>query len=1069
MPHPHASTPQHAPESVHPGPSAPRKRQFLVDVTHTSLHDFKTGIQRVVRGLLFELIQHSPEGFQVEAVYTPAGGQGFLYAREFLERLGLRPKGMDSPIRVRSGDVLLVPENNYDAVLNRPQNLQNLRRAGVKTYSMIYDLIPITLPHAFSPAITLTHARWLARIAEGDGLICISRAVADEVVAWLDLHGPQRKQPLPIGWFHLGADLEGSIPSRGLPDNAAETLATFRAKPTFLMVGTLEPRKGHRQVMEAFDHLWARGLDLNLVFVGREGWRVEKLTHQLRHTHPERDKRLFWIEGGSDEYLAEIYATTTCLLFPSQAEGFGLPLIEAAQHGLPILARDIPVFREVAGDHASYFQGTSPEALADRVEDWLAAWRAKEIPDSRGIPWLTWEGSAQNLMRVILDGDWYTTWEPSPSRQSLEAVPPELVNSWERTIGVDARILWTEDSERASTREYTLAHLDSLAAAKPSWRFLLIADVPPHAPQELSRLLERPNVETCAIGKGRMRGIDLIHAPEAPPGSFPALGKHLLEAAPTTAMVRTLNSPSVARDLRVFMRRGHALLTGSEALRQRLLGMTELKGGDLETVREGFTQPVTTLSGQEAILKAWGLEHPFFLIQGDLSPEHDMDMALAAFKALVATRSAHLVILEGLEDKRFQLFRKQAKAFGTEHLRFAGSLDLCELATLHRSATAFLCPGLSASFPSSALRAMALGCPVIAYTEGALPEVAGVAAIYVPVGSASALTDAMKRLMDQPEQATILRDRGLRRAEAFTWEAVAEQTIRCWTRLWESLSSRGSKTQLSNSGQPLIRWEGALPEGVSEEALAAQGFSFEWIGDSPGVKGVPEAGVHVRHQWPPDLAPPPSGSWVVSLPGGSGILEPSWTEILRERVDEIWVTDPVMGERCLAAGIAPERITSPAAGDGSEAYLSWVSARLIKLAAQKPCRLESSLPTPQARGTALIYRLDWREAEWIEVVLTFVSAFEPTEAVALALEMTWDERVPTMAAAERRVLDLISRVKKVHFPQIILVGPDDCLEKALEGFPIRETIPYGRGSVDGLATFVGLRFAGTRMELTRPK
>jgi hypothetical protein len=152
----------------------------------------------------------------------------------------------------------------------------------------------------------------------------------------------------------------------------------------------------------------------------------------------------------------------------------------------------------------------------------------------------------------------------------------------------------------------------------------------------------------------------------------------------------------------------------------------------------------------------------------------------------------------------------------------------------------------------------------------------------------------------------------------------------------------------------------------------------------------------------------------------------------------------------------------------AEAYLSWLAARLIKLAGQKPRRLEPSRSTPQARGTALIYRLDWREAEWIEIVLAFVSAFEPTEPVALVLEMAWDERVSTMAAAERRVLDLVSRVKKVQFPQIILVGPEDCLETALAGFPIRETIPHGRGSVEGLATFVGLRFAGTRMELTKP-
>jgi glycosyltransferase involved in cell wall biosynthesis len=1071
MPLPSAATPRPNSDGAKSKVQGPRKRQLLVDVTHTSLHDFKTGIQRVVRGLLFELIQHSPEGYQVEAVYTPAGGQGFLYAREFLERLGLRPKGADSPVQVRSGDVLLVPENNYDAVLKHPENLQALRRAGVKTYSIIYDLIPITLPHAFSPAITLTHARWLAKIAEGDGLICISRAVADEVVAWLDLHGPQRKQPLPVGWFHLGADLEGSLPSRGLPEDAAATLAVFRAKPTFLMVGTLEPRKSHRQVMEAFDLLWARGLDINLVFVGREGWRVEKLTHQLRHTHPERNQRLFWIEGGSDEYLAEIYATTSCLLFPSQAEGFGLPLIEAAQHGLPILARDIPVFREVAGDHACYFEGSSAEALAERIEGWLAAREAKKLPDSRNMPWLTWEQSAQSLRHVILEGNWYTAWELAASRPSSRARLNVTIQTWERTIGVDARILWTEDHERAAVREYTRAHLESLAAARTNWRFQLVVDEPPHTPGELTGLLERPNVEVCAVGDVRMNGLDLLHYPELSSGSFQPLGKNVPEGLATTAVVRTLASlatpTSGGRELRLFRRRGRALLTTSEAIRQRLLAVTELKAGDLETVSEGCTLSPPVVSGLDRVLKEWGFAHPFFLINGELSPEHDMDMVLTAFKTLVAARPAHLLILGGLGNRKMQLVRKQAKAFGIEQLRFSGDLDARELAVLHHGATAFLHPGLSASFPSPALRAMSMGCPVIGFPEGALPEVAGDAAIYVPTGSVLALVGAMKKLMDHPELRETLRTRGLHRAGRFAWEVVAEQTIQCWDRLWGSSSDHGGQGHQSGTGQVLVRWEGAfLGEGMVE-GLRAQGLHLEWTADSCSPRKVPEASVHVRHHWPLDLAPPASGCWVVSLPEGAGPMDATWSDLFQAEVDEVWVPDSATREHCLAAGIPPERIWPPESGAGVSSGYQEVADRLATLAGRKPRRLEFPRPVPQPRGTALIYRVDWREAEWIEIVLAFVSAFEPTEAVALALEISWDDRVPTMAAAERRILDLISRVKKVHFPQIMLVGPDDSLEKTLEGFPIRETIPHGRGPVDGLATFVGLRFAGTRMELTR--
>ena len=87
--------------------------------------------------------------------------------------------------------------------------------------------------------------------------------------------------------------------------------------------------------------------------------------------HPELGRRLFWLEGISDEYLEALYAASSCLIAGSYGEGFGLPLIEAAQHGISIIARDIPVFREVAGDHAYYFSSETGQDLAVEINAWL--------------------------------------------------------------------------------------------------------------------------------------------------------------------------------------------------------------------------------------------------------------------------------------------------------------------------------------------------------------------------------------------------------------------------------------------------------------------------------------------------------------------------------------------------------------------------------------------------------------------------------------------------------------------------------------------------------------------------
>jgi glycosyltransferase involved in cell wall biosynthesis len=101
------------------------------------------------------------------------------------------------------------------------------------------------------------------------------------------------------------------------------------------------------------------------------------------------------------------------LLGVSLDEGFDLPLIEAAKHALPILARDIPVFREIAGEHAAYFSGTTAKELAAALEGWVEQWARGAVPTTAGMPWLTWEQSAQQLLDVVLGGKWDTVWPSS--------------------------------------------------------------------------------------------------------------------------------------------------------------------------------------------------------------------------------------------------------------------------------------------------------------------------------------------------------------------------------------------------------------------------------------------------------------------------------------------------------------------------------------------------------------------------------------------------------------------------------------------------------------------------------
>ncbi len=408
-------------------------RQLLLDISATCQSKLKTGIERVARAVMLGLLERPPKGFRIEPVYLSdeGGGWHYRYARRFtLDFLGCPPDVLtDDAVEVQAGDVLLGLDISGHSLIQAEASglFADYRNLGVAVYFTVYDLLPLGLPQYFPPGSDNGHEEWLRGLLKMDGAMCISRTVADDLRNWARDHNAPRQRAFRIGWFHLGADIDQAAPTRGLPTDAAENLAAFAARPTFLMVGTIEPRKGHLQVLDAFDWLWRQGVDINLAIVGAEGWRhlprgvrrtIPQIVARLQ-SHPELGERLYWVKGPSDEYLEKIYAASACLIAASGGEGFGLPLIEAARHRLPIIARDIPVFREVAGQHAFYFANQEPVGLAEAIKEWLALYDKGMHPKSDAMAWMTWTQSVERLKDILLKGDWYAS-IPAKGRQCGE-------------------------------------------------------------------------------------------------------------------------------------------------------------------------------------------------------------------------------------------------------------------------------------------------------------------------------------------------------------------------------------------------------------------------------------------------------------------------------------------------------------------------------------------------------------------------------------------------------------------------------------------------------------------------
>jgi glycosyltransferase involved in cell wall biosynthesis len=376
--------------------------QLFVDISELVERDACTGIQRVVRSILREWISHPPHGFRVVPVYAKVNNS-YRYAQKFLAKFLDRPfvGVVDEPIDYGIGDVFFALDFQPQVQTEQAEFYQQLRQQGVIVKFMVYDLLCINFPMYFPPTAKQGFSNWLTVVRESDGAVCISNSVATDLASWLSQQSQNtRRRPFKIIANHLGADINDLERAPKLADFPNERISRIKDSPSFLMVGTLEPRKGHAQVLDAFDRLWKAGAAVNLVFVGKQGWMVDELIAQLR-SHTEFNSRLLWLEGIDDEHLEQVYAASTCLIAASYGEGFGLPLIEAAQHQLPIIARDIPVFREVAGNHAYYFDAQQPAELAQAIEAWLILYRANQHPKSGNMRWLTWKESAAQLLKAL--------------------------------------------------------------------------------------------------------------------------------------------------------------------------------------------------------------------------------------------------------------------------------------------------------------------------------------------------------------------------------------------------------------------------------------------------------------------------------------------------------------------------------------------------------------------------------------------------------------------------------------------------------------------------------------------
>lgn len=387
-------------------PMTPRltPQRMLVDVTNTADREFVTGIERVVTEITTRMCRLDRPGICVEPI-TMRGNQLFEPTPWLFRHGLLRPEELPSRtggrlVTPEAQDIMLMIDSSWDRIGDFAPHYRRVQEGAGAVYTVVYDLLPVQLPHCFESGAKAWFSRWIERaVALSDGLICISKSVADDLISHIQTMNLEHKPSLRIGYWHLGSKFVARDVTTAPSDRVR---SAGQAKP-FLMVGTIEPRKRHTLVLEAFEALWKQDEDVTLAITGREGWMVESLMARLR-IHPELNKRLHLIEEATDDELAFLYGSCHSLIQASDNEGFGLPIIEATQYGKPVILSDIPVFREIAGENASYFKPGDMQDLTRIVRD---SRHGKVSGESRKIPWKTWDQSVEQLADVIFEQRWY--------------------------------------------------------------------------------------------------------------------------------------------------------------------------------------------------------------------------------------------------------------------------------------------------------------------------------------------------------------------------------------------------------------------------------------------------------------------------------------------------------------------------------------------------------------------------------------------------------------------------------------------------------------------------------------
>lgn len=347
-------------------------RKVYIDISMIMIGTKFTGIPRVV----MELVKRIAKADDLELVFVEYNlskdAFEIIDKDKFIEFCN---HGKDQRSKMRTGRILAFEEIEKDSVffdidtvwktrVRRSFLYPILKKNGVKIITHIYDIIPVSHPQFCAKDEILNFVDYFgATLDYADEIVVNSKATKDAIDDVCQTINHESKE---IKVVPLGGDFTKKIyDENSVSDEVKKIVANGKY---VLMVGTIEPRKNHRLILDAYD----LGLDegMQVVFAGFIGQGMDELTKRIEN-YKENNEKVWHLGNASDADIDYLYRHCFALTYPSYIEGFGLPIIESFARGVMVIAADTSINMEIGGERAVYFKQDAAEELKDTINNLL--------------------------------------------------------------------------------------------------------------------------------------------------------------------------------------------------------------------------------------------------------------------------------------------------------------------------------------------------------------------------------------------------------------------------------------------------------------------------------------------------------------------------------------------------------------------------------------------------------------------------------------------------------------------------------------------------------------------------